>query len=215
MKPPAQRAFLSFIVLLAALLVGCAGGTGAARPPPAPPELPAPTPGEAANGADIGGYSINPGDLLEITVFGEADLSRTVRLGEDGAFSYPLLGKIEAEGLTTNQMEMLLIGLLQKYLVEPQVTIFIREYSKISVLGQVKKPGAYELRGRMTVTQAIALAGGFTEIAYWNGTRVIRTLGGKEEVIRVRVGEILDEGNRAQDIPLKPNDIVVVPESLI
>ena len=215
MKPPAQRAFLPFIVLLSALHTGCAGKTGEARPPPAPSELPAPTPGEAANGADIGGYSINPGDLLEITVFGEADLSRTVRLGEDGAFSYPLLGKIEAEGLTTNRLEMLLIGLLQEYLVEPEVTIFIREYSKISVLGQVKKPGAYELRGRMTVTQAIALAGGFTEIAYWNGTRVIRTLGGKEEVIRVRVGEILDEGNRAQDIPLKPNDIVVVPESLI
>jgi len=204
---------LAVSLLSALLLAGCSS-SALLLPPPPSADTDATT-GPTADAAAGDGYFVNSGDLLEITVFGEADLSRTVRVGEDGAFTYPLLGKIRAGGLTPRQLEMNVIGCLREYLVEPEVTVFIKEYSKISVLGQVKKPGSYELRGRMTVTQAIALAGGFTEIAYWNGTRVVRTVGGKEEVIKVPVGEILSDGSRLHDIELKPNDIIVVPESLI
>ncbi len=202
----------SAYILAALLLAGCSGSV----PPLEPADQTDATTGPTApSGAAGDGYYINAGDLLEITVFGEADLSRTVRVGEDGSFSYPLLEKIQANGLSPHQLETNLAGFLREYLVKPEVIVFIKEYSKISVLGQVKKPGSYEIRGRMTVTQAIALAGGFTDIAYWNGTRVVRTVGGKEEVIKVPVGEILSEGARLQDIELKPNDIIVVPESLI
>lgn len=207
-----RRALARGSFLLGALLLAGCSGT------PGPLPVAEPTGGGAGPTPPIeaaDGYSINPGDLLEITVFGENDLSRTVRVSEDGCFSYPLLGKIRAEGFTPHQLEGDLVGRLRDYLVEPEVTVFIKEYSKISVLGQVKKPGSYELRGRMTVTQAIALAGGFTEIAYWNGTRVVRTVNGKEEVIKVPVGQILSDGERLHDIELKPNDIIVVPESLI
>ena len=158
-------------------------------------------------------YIINPGDLLEISVLGENDLSKSVRVGEDGRFSYPLLGKIKGAGLPADQLEMTLVFLLKDYLVKPQVTVFIKEYARISILGEVKRPGSYEIKGRLTVTQAIALAGGFTKLAYRNGTKVIRAKNGENRFIQVKVRDIIEHGDKSLDIILQPNDLITVPES--
>ncbi|MFH1039267.1 MAG: polysaccharide biosynthesis/export family protein [PVC group bacterium] len=172
------------------------------------PDNPVETPSEDA------GYIISPNDVLDISVLGEENLSITVRVSEKGVISFPLLGEIGAAGYPPLQFERRLEKLLeQDYLVSPSVNITILEYSTISVLGQVEKPGAFEIKGRMTVTQAIARAGGLTNIASPNGTKVIRRINGREEIIPVRLKDILADGDLSNDISLKPGDLIVVPES--
>jgi polysaccharide export outer membrane protein len=160
-------------------------------------------------------YPISTNDLLEISVYDEPDLCKTVRVSADGTITYPLVGTIAVAGLTTKGLEEKMTELLIKdYLVNPQVNVFIKEFTKISVLGQVKNPGAYELKAGLTVVDAIALAGGLTDIADSNGTKVIRIHKGKKKTIGVPVGSILKGGDRTQDVPLQTGDTVVVPESL-
>ncbi len=160
------------------------------------------------------GYLISPNDVIAISVLGEEDLSLSVRVSEKGLISFPLLGEIKAVGYTPIQFERKLEELLEKdYLVSPSVNINIKEYGAISVLGQVKKPGSFEIKGRLTVTQAVALAGGLTDIASPNGTKVIREVAGREEIIPVKLKDILNDGNLSGDINLKPGDLIVIPES--
>lgn len=159
-------------------------------------------------------YLISPHDVLDISVLGEEELSQIVRVSEKGSISFPLLGEVRATGYTPFQLEKRLEEQLEKdYLVSPSVNITIKEYSTISVLGQVKKPGSYEIKGRLTVTQAIALAGGLTKIASPNGTTVIRKLNGGEKTISIPLKDILEDGDLSNDIPLKPRDLIWVPES--
>lgn len=159
-------------------------------------------------------YLINPHDMLDISVLGESDLSLSVRVSELGMISFPLLGEVRAAGYTPIQFERKLEDLLEKdYLVSPSVNITILEYGTISVLGQVHKPGSFEIKGRLNVTRAIALAGGLTNTASPNGTRIIRKYNGREEIIPVRLNDILKDGDLSHDIPLRPGDLVVVPES--
>ena len=167
--------------------------------------------GEITGNSD---YLISPHDVLDISVLGEEELSQIVRVSEKGSISFPLLGEVRASGYTPFQLEKRLEELLEKdYLVSPSVNITIREYSTIPVLGQVKKPGSYEIKGRLTVTQAIALAGGLTKIASPNGTTVIRKLNGGEKTIAIPLKDILGDGDLSKDIPLKPRDLIWVPES--
>jgi len=112
-------------------------------------------------------YKIGPKDLLDISVFGLNDLNRTVRVSEDGTITLPLLGEVKVEGLTKTGLEKKLSELLEeKYLHNPQVTVFIREYqsTRVSVLGAVNNPGLYDLLGRETLMQIISQAGGLTRM---------------------------------------------------
>jgi len=165
-------------------------------------------------GVESSDYLISPHDVLDISVLGEEDLSQIVRVSEKGVISFPLLGEIQAAGFTSIELERELEVKLEKdYLVAPSVNISIKEYRTISVLGQVKKPGSYEIKGRLTVTQAIAMAGGLTNIASANGTTVIRKQAGGETIIAVPLKDILGDGDLSRDIPLKPRDLIWVPES--
>ncbi len=177
-------------------------------------EEPTPAPADLAADENGDSYLINPHDLIDISVLGESDLSLSVRVSELGMISFPLLGEVRAAGLTPIQFERHLEDLLEEdFLVSPSVNITIREYGTISVLGQVQKPGAFEIKGRLTVTRAIAQAGGLTKTASPNATRIIRKYGGREEIIPVRLNDILKGGDLSQDVPLLPGDLVVVPES--
>jgi len=157
---------------------------------------------------------IGPGNVLDINVLGESELSLPVLVTEAGTISYPLLGEVSVAGFTPMKLERRLEELLaENYLVSPRVTIFIREYGKISVLGQIKKPGSYQYREQLTVTGAIALGGGLTDIADPNDTQVIRSEDGGKKVMRVRLKDILEGGEEEDDVVLRPGDIVFVPES--
>ena len=159
-------------------------------------------------------YIIGPDDVLNISVYREKELDRTVRVSSDGYFSFPLIGQVKGRGMSVPMLEISMEQMLQRYLKSPQVTVFIQEYSTITVSGQVKTPGSYPLKGELTVIEAISLAGGFTKIAARNNVKVMRTENNKEKNIRVRVADISKKGNKAKDIPLRRGDLVFVPESM-
>lgn len=162
-------------------------------------------------------YRIGPENVLQIDVYYGRDknMERKVRVSSRGYITFPLLGEVEVSGLTVAGLEKRLTELLEKdYLVNPQVSVFIEEYSTISILGQVEKPGSYEIKGKLSVVEAISLAGGFTKIAASNSVRVMRTNSdGSKETIIVKVSDIINKGKEENDIQLQPGDIVTVPES--
>ena len=162
-------------------------------------------------------YKIQPGDLLEVTVFKEADMSRTARISGNGTITFPLAGNIKLSELTVPEAEALLAEKLSEFLVKPQVTAFIKEYGnkQIYVLGEVKKPGSIEMPAerRLTVLEAITLAGGFTDLAAPDRTKVLRGTGNTSQSIQVEVNRITKQGDKSADIYLEPNDTVYVPQS--
>ena len=118
---------------------------------------------QEAKDAFVRAYRIGPGDLLELKVFEVKELDQTVRVSEDGSITLPLLGRVIVEGLTQEGVVQKLTELLQaKYVKNPQVTIFIKEYKnqQVAVIGAVEKAGSYELVGRKNLLQIISMAGG-------------------------------------------------------
>jgi len=159
-------------------------------------------------------YIIHPNDVLEISVYNEPDLAKTVRVSEAGTVNYPLLGIIKAGGLSIRDLEKNIMELLeQDYLVNPQVHVFLKEYgSKVSVLGQVKKPGSFELKGSLTLMEAIALAGDFTETGNPVTVKVIRKVGNREKIYEIDTTRITEQGDKSEDLELLPGDVVSVEE---
>lgn len=158
-------------------------------------------------------YIISPNNILVIDVYQEPDLSVTVRVSQDGTIVYPLLGNIRATGLTVRELENKITDLLAAdYLVNPQVSIFVKEFAKISVLGQVRSPGSYELKSGLTVIDAIVLAGGFSDKADATNVKLLRTKDKLEQTIDINAKEIVDKGDKTKDLFLKPGDLIIVGE---
>ncbi|MBM3249126.1 MAG: polysaccharide export protein [Candidatus Omnitrophica bacterium] len=163
-------------------------------------------------------YRLQTEDLLKITVYEQPDLDITARITSNGEISFPLIGNVMASGLTVTELKLKIEELLrQDYLVNPQVQIFIEgsNAKQISVLGAVKKPGKYDMypQRETTVLEAIAMAEGFSPTASINGTRIIRKEKDNEITIPIKVTDITKRGKKEKDLPLKPGDIVFVPES--
>jgi len=159
-------------------------------------------------------YRIGAKDLLEISVFGLDEMSQTVRVSEKGKITLPLLGEIEVEGLTKTGLEKKLSQLLEeKYLQNPQVTVFIKEYQskRVFMLGAVEKPGPYELLGSQTLLQFISQAGGLTSDV-GDEIIIIRKLqDGTNKSLRIPIDDLILEGDSSLNIALEPNDIVNIP----
>ncbi len=117
--------------------------------------------------ADNQRYSIGPGDLLSINVFGEKDLSlKEIRVGTNGTISFPLLGEVSVRKMSVRDLEADLTRQLKDgYLKKPVVTVSVIEYRLFYINGEVKKPGGYNFVDGLTIQRAVALAGGFTERA--------------------------------------------------
>ena len=200
-NPPRLSAVFS-LSLAAALLAatGCgptlSGGDVAAPEPP-------------------GGYStLGNGDVFELSVYGEPDLSGMHRVSAEGVIVVPYLGEVRVEGLTPGEVaERIKEGLKGSYLVDPQVSIFVKEYNskRIYVFGSVKKPGTLRYEDHMSIVQAITSAGGFTAIAAENDVTVTRVVDGVESRISIRVKDIVN--GKAKNFELRPGDIVFVRES--
>jgi len=161
---------------------------------------------------------ISPADLLEISVYREEDLGRTLRVSQQGTISFPLAGVLKVGGMSTIDAENLLSLKLRDFLVQPQVTIFIKEYGnkQVYVLGEVKNPGSFELptESKLTVLEAISKAGGFSPVAAKDRTQVIRTdRDGRSQTFLIEVSAIMTKGEKHRDIVLEPNDVVHVPQS--
>ena len=155
-------------------------------------------------------------DVLEVRVYQEPDLSGPFRVSPEGTMDYPFCGRLKVVGMSANQVVDLLVSCLKNgYLKKPQVTVFLKEYNsaKVFVFGEVQKPGTFQFEDRMTIVQALTLAGGFTKQAAKNSVIVTRLIDGSEAKIKVPV-ESIGEG-REKNFPLQPGDIVYVPESFL
>lgn len=169
------------------------------------PSITIPTSGEIPAPV-ASGYRLCPNDVLRVKVFQEEDLTTELRLGKDGSATFPLLGVINLGGKTVDEAAATIRDQLGKdFLVNPQVTLTVTEYAKrrFTVLGQVQKPGSYDIPSEESVTllQAIAMAGGFGRLAVQNKVSITRTSGGKKTVV-------VDLRSAANDPNTKPFEIL-------
>ena len=190
------------------LILVCAA-LGAAQ---VPPVQVAPQAKEARD-EFVRAYRIGPGDLLELRVFEVEGLSQTVRVEEDGTITLPLLGRVMVKGLTQEEVVQRLTDLLQaKYVKNPQVTIFIREYKnqQVAVIGAVERSGNYELVGRRNLLQMISMAGGLTEMA-GNEVFILREgPDGQTSTLTIDLKDLMVNGNQALNVTIEPNDVINV-----
>ena len=152
-------------------------------------------------------------DTFDVRVYGEAELTGTFRVATDGSVDYPLAGRIAVAGLRTGDVQQLLVQRLKdRYLKDPQVVVTIKDRNsqKISVLGQVSKPGQVAYYPNMTIVDAIANAGGFTGIAAKNSVNLRREVAGKIQNTIFPVADI-SEG-RSPNVMVLPGDVLVVDE---
>jgi polysaccharide export outer membrane protein len=171
-------------------------------------------PAGAAVPADSDSYIIGPEDVLDIYVWKETDLSRKVPVRLDGKISIPLVGEIQAAGLTPLKLKERLIQKFKEYVEVPNVTVTVMEANsfKVFVTGQVAKPGVFILRSETTIAQIIPMAGGFTEWANQRKILVLRHENGKETRITVNYKKIMNGEDFSQNIKLKPGDTILVPD---
>jgi polysaccharide export outer membrane protein len=159
-------------------------------------------------------YRIGPKDLLEIKVVELPELNLAVRVSEDGSITLPLIGRVELGGLTKDAAERKIAALLaEKYVNNPQVSVFIKEYqsNRVALIGAVKTPGMYEMIGSMNLLELISKAGGFTDNT---GNDLYVTREGKDGIqvkLTINLDDLIINGNQSLNIPLQPRDIVTVP----
>ncbi|QJU57267.1 polysaccharide export protein [Sphingomonas sp. AP4-R1] len=158
-------------------------------------------PASAPAGAGSGGYTLGPGDKLQITVYGEEDLSSEQQVGPDGTVAIPLIGRVPATGRTTTALtDEIRSKLAEGFVQNPSVTVTITTYRPFYILGEVNTPGQYEYANGMTVMSAVARAGGFTYRAK-KGEVFVKHAGGQEERVKL-----------TGDLPIQPGDTIRVGE---
>lgn len=178
-------------------------------------------PAGASAGASAGMYRINPGDVLEIYVWGDERLQRSLSVLPDGSFAFPLAGTVHAAGMTPTMVEAELSKLLANQYkgVPPQVTVSVKTPGgmQISVIGKVKAPGTLSPTRYVTALDALALAGGPTEFADVNNIIVLRHIGNRTTVLHTRLGSILKGRPTEADLTgegvpqMMAGDTLVVP----
>jgi polysaccharide export outer membrane protein len=156
-------------------------------------------------------YKIGPQDVLQIDVWKEPEITRTIPVRPDGKISLPLLNDVQATGLTAMQLAANIRDSLSKYLTSPQVTVTVTQINsqRVFVTGEVAKSGPIPLLPRMTALQALSSSGGFTQFARTKGIYILRNQNGKQEKLPYDYKEVLK--GKKEDTVLQPGDIVVVP----
>ncbi|OJH34037.1 polysaccharide biosynthesis/export family protein [Cystobacter ferrugineus] len=158
-------------------------------------------------------YRIGREDVLDVAVWRDGDLSRTLPVRPDGFISLPMVGEVRAEGRTPVELSEQIRESLKPYVQDPRVTVIVREVNstRVFITGEVAHPGAYPLRGRVSVLQAIALAGGFTDFADRDGIVVLRRQGAEGEPIPVSYSDLVEDAKNNEPLSLRPGDTIVVP----
>jgi polysaccharide export outer membrane protein len=165
------------------------------------------------SGNDRGHFRIGPEDVLNIYVWNNAAISRTVPVRPDGKISLPLIHDVHAAGLTPNQLRSVLMKRLADYMPSPEVSVIVEEVHsfKVSIIGEVKKTGRHELKGRATVLDLLAMAEGFGDFASRGRIVVLRPEGKSMRQIPFNYNKVVSNDGALENFVLQPGDIVVVP----
>jgi polysaccharide export outer membrane protein len=198
------RTFLTAVFILLAGTV-IAGRFDAMAAEPSKPEAPQPQSSD---------YIIGPEDILEISVWKNADLSKVVTVRPDGKISLPLLGDMKAAGLTPNKLRQNIIDRLKEYQQNAVASVIVQTVNsyRIYILGEVRTPGTYLLKSSTTVLQAISMAGGFTQYASKNKIVLVRhnSNTGAEEKIDIRFKDLVYD-DEDKNLTLQAGDTIFVP----
>ena len=164
-------------------------------------------------------YVLSPGDVIEIRVYQEDDLNTRLHVGQDGSTTFPLIGSVQVGGKNLEEVAAIIRArLADGYLINPQVTASVVEYTKhrFIVLGQVQKPGSYEIpsEGAVTLLQAIAMAGGYTRLANRSSVTVTRILSGKKTPFVIDAKRSASDAETAA-FKILPEDTITVPERIL
>ena len=211
-----------WVVLVSAFTMVLASAAAQDAPKPSPSATPAeqaskPTqPATAPDGSRVDSktYVIGENDILDIDVWKEKEISRAIPVRPDGKISLPLIGEIQATGMTPLQLQDDIAQRLKAFLANPQVTVIVSDPRShhFNIVGEVAKPGTYPLSQSMTVLDAISLAGGFRDFAKETKIYVLRTEpGGSQVRLPFNYKEAIKGKKPENNIVLKPGDTIVVP----
>jgi len=196
-------------LLLGVALLACGLGAKAAEQE----DRTARVPDDKSVAEKLVGYRIGPEDIVQVSVWNNEALSRTVPVRPDGKISLPLLNDVQAAGFTPMELRDALIKRLADYMPNPEVSVIVTEVKsfKVSVIGSVMKPGRYEIKSSATVMDAIAMAEGLNQFASRSRIVVMRQNGRKTERIPFDYDKVRDGDWRQVNFYLRPGDIVMVP----
>jgi len=158
-------------------------------------------------------YLLNAGDVLDISVWHEESLQKTVVVLPDGTISFPLAGSLMAEGRSVTELEAAIRKSLTEFIADPSVTVIVASVTgnTVHILGKVNTPGSFVMAQRLSVMQALSLAGGLSPYAEENNIIVLRQQGVKETVLPVRYADIKDGGNVSSNVKLQSGDVIIIP----
>ncbi len=163
-------------------------------------------------------YRIGPGDTIVISVWRQPDVSITVPVRPDGKITTPLVEDLQASGKTSTELARDIEQALKKYIQEPVVTVTVKEFvgpygEQIRVIGQAAKPQALPYRQGMSLMDVVIAVGGLTEFASGNRASVVRNVSGRQQKLPVRLNDLIRDGDLTANMPMRPGDILVIPES--
>ncbi len=175
-------------------------------------------PHTAANFNQAGEYTIGPGDTLQIYVRNNPDLSVTIPVRPDGKISVPMVQDMTAAGKTPSKLADDLETALSKYVRNPNVTVMVTNFvgsyqDQVRVVGQAARPQAISYRKGMTVLDVMIQVGGLTQFAAGNRATIVRTVDGERKTFRVRLSDLLNNGDIKANVPMRPGDILIIPEA--
>ncbi len=196
------------LLSISGVLASCASGRPAFNAADIP-EIAAATPED---------YSIGPGDSLQIFVWDHQDLSTGVQVRPDGKISTPLVEDLQAAGRTPTQLARDIEGALSEYVRTPVVTVimqgFVGEQAlQVRVVGQAASPQALQYRQGMTVLDVMIQVGGLSEFAAGNRAKIVRRSASGESEIKVRLENLINDGDISENVEMRPGDILVIPQS--
>jgi len=163
-------------------------------------------------------YVIGPGDQLQVFVWRNPELTVTVQVRPDGKITTPLVENMVAVGKSPSQLARDIETVLGEFVRSPQVNVVlgaaVSTFSQVKVVGEVRNPQAMPYREGLRVLDIVLAAGGLTEFASPNRARIVRLVNGKNVETRVKLGDLLNDGDLRQNIELKPGDVFIVPQSM-
>ena len=175
---------------------------------------------EIAANVETGDYVIGPLDMSEVFVWRAPDVSVRVPVRPDGKISTPLVEDMQASGKTPSQLARDIENELRTYIQDPVVTVIVQQFQgpfteRVRVVGEAAQPVSVPYRSRMTVLDVMIAVGGVTQFADGNGAVLIRGQGEEQRAMRVRLDDLLRDGDISANAPVAPGDVILIPESFL